>query len=90
MDPLSFVFGAAQIGAGIALCNGMGTGIGQGIIGASAIEAIARQPESAGSIRGTMLITLGVAETSGIYGLVIAAIMLYANPLLAWYLQLAG
>ncbi|MCL2567825.1 MAG: ATP synthase F0 subunit C [Oscillospiraceae bacterium] len=90
MDPLSFVFGAAQLSAAIALLNGIATTVGQGKIGAAAIEAIARQPESAGSVRSTMLITLGVAETSGIYGLVIALLLLFQNPLIALYLQLAG
>ena len=87
---LALVFAAAQIAAAIALLNGLFTAFGQGKIGATAIESIARQPESAGAVRSTMLITLGVAETSAIYGIVIAIFMLFQNPLLNLYLSLVG
>ena len=87
---IAIVFAAAQIAAALALINGMGTGIGQGIIGASAIESIARQPESAGATRGTMFLTLGIAETSGIYGIVFAVLLLYANPLIPVFLNLVS
>jgi len=45
------------------------------------------QPEAAGSIQSTMFIGLAMAETSGIYGLLIAIILLFANPLIPIYLQ---
>ncbi|MGI6161245.1 MAG: ATP synthase F0 subunit C [Christensenellales bacterium] len=86
-DPLAFVIAVAHIAAAIALLNGVLTTIGQGNIVATAIESIARQPEAADSIRGTMFIGLAMAETSGIYGLLIAIIMLFANPLVSLYLQ---
>ena len=86
IDPWAFVIVGGQIAAAIALLNGILTAVGQGNIVSHAIEAIARQPESAGTIRTTMLIGLAMAETSGIYGLLIAIIMLFANPLVAMYL----
>ena len=81
MDSLGFVIGMAHIAAAIALLNGLLTTLGQGKIAAQAIESIARQPEAADSIRSTMFVGLAMAETSGIYGLLIAIIMLFANPL---------
>ena len=78
---LAIVIAAAQIGAGIALLNGAFTTFGQGNIVAQAIESMARQPEASNDIRSTMFIGLAMAETSGIYGLLIAIIMLFANPL---------
>jgi F-type H+-transporting ATPase subunit c len=86
-DPLALVIAASHIGASIALLNGILTTIGQGKIAATAIESMARQPEASGTIRTTMFIGLAMAETSGIYGLLIAIIMLFANPLVAIYLQ---
>jgi len=80
-NPLAFVLGMAQIAAAIALLNGILTTIGQGNVAAHAVESIARQPEARGSITTTMFIGCGFAETSGVYGLVIAFIMLYANPI---------
>ena len=86
-DPLAFIIAIAHLSASLALFNGIITTIGQGRIASASVEAIARQPEAAGSIRGTMLIGLAMAETSGIYGLLIAIIMLFANPLIPIYLE---
>ncbi|MGI5900682.1 MAG: ATP synthase F0 subunit C [Christensenellales bacterium] len=86
-DPLAFIIAIAHISAALALFNGFITTIGQSRIAVSAIESIARQPEASGDIRGTMFIGLAMAETSGIYGLLIAIIMLFANPLVNIYLQ---
>lgn len=81
-DPLAFVIAIAHIAATIALLNGAFTTFGQAKIAAQAIESIGRQPEAADSIRSTMFVGLAMAETSGIYGLLIAIIMLFANPLI--------
>jgi len=77
----AFVAGMAYIAAAIALLNGFLTTMGQGKVAASAIESIARQPGAAGPIRTNMFIGLAMAETSGIYGLLIAIIILFVNPL---------
>ena len=63
----------AALGAGLAVSlAGIGGGIGMGIAGGKAFEAIARQPESAGTVRTLLFITLAFMETLTIYGLVIA------------------
>jgi F-type H+-transporting ATPase subunit c len=81
---------AGQIAAAIAVLTGAFTAIGQGNVGAKAIESIARQPESRGSIQTTMFITLGMAETGGIYGLLIAIILLFANPHVNRFVTMLG
>jgi len=86
-DPLAAIIMVAQIAAALALLNGVLTTIGQGKIAATAIESIARQPEASGSIQSTMFVGLAMAETSGIYGLLIAILLLFANPLIPLYLQ---
>ncbi len=70
-----FRSGMAYIGAGIAVLTGFGTAIGQGIAASKAVEAVGRQPEAAGKITSTMLIGQAVAETSALYGLIIAFIL---------------
>jgi F-type H+-transporting ATPase subunit c len=70
----------AYIGAGIAVLTGLGTGIGQGIAAAKAVEAVGRQPEASGKILTTMIIGQAVAETTGLYGLLIAFILINVNP----------
>lgn len=87
---LAIIIAAAQIGAAIALFNGAFTTFGQARVAAQAIESMARQPEAADDIRSTMFIGLALSETSGIYGLLIAIILLFANPLIDIYINLLG
>ena len=47
--------GLIAIAAGIAVCAGLGTGIGEGICASKAVEAIGRNPEAEGKIRTTMI-----------------------------------
>ena len=89
-DPLAFVIGIAHIAAVIALFNGVLTVFGQAKVTSQAIESIARQPEAADSIRSTMFVGLALCETSGIYGLLIAIIILFANPLINTLISYLG
>ncbi|MFA9474622.1 MAG: F0F1 ATP synthase subunit C [Filomicrobium sp.] len=69
------------IGAVIAVCFGaIGPAFSEGRAIAAAMEAIARQPESSGVISRTLFVGLAMIETMAIYCLVIALLLLYANP----------
>jgi len=78
---LSFLEGLSQgdglkaIGAGLAVFTGFAAAIGEGNVAAHAVDAMARQPEMAGTIRTTMLIGQAVSETTGLYGLIIAILL---------------
>jgi len=65
-----------SIGVGLAVLTGLGAGIGMGIATSRATEAVARQPEASGKINAMLLIGLAFAETTAIYGFVIAILML--------------
>lgn len=78
----AFILGCSAIGAGLAAIAGIGPGIGQGYAAGKAAEAVGRQPEAQGDIIRTMILGQAVAETTGIYGLVIAIILLFVRPLL--------
>ena len=86
-DSLALIISVAHIAAVIALFNGVLTTLGQAKIAVAAIESIARQPEAAGSVTSNMFIGLAIAETGGIYGLLISIIILFANPLIPMYLN---
>lgn len=88
MDPKAFILGCSAIGAGLAAIAGIGPGVGQGFAAGKGAEAVGRQPEARGTIVSTMLLGAAVAETTGIYGLVIAIILLFANPLITKYMEL--
>ena len=68
--------GLACIGAGIAVFTGFGSGIGEGNVAAHAMDAIGRNPEAAKEIRSNMILGIALAETTGIYGLLIAILIL--------------
>ena len=76
-DPGTAVgIGLACIGAGLAVFIGFGPGIGEGNIAAHAMDAIGRNPEAAGTIRSNMILGIDLAETTGIYGLLVAILIL--------------
>lgn len=78
----AFVLGLSAVGAGIAMIAGLGPGIGQGYAAGKAVEAVGRQPEAKGDIIQVLLMGAAVAETTGIYSLLIAIILLFVRPLL--------
>jgi F-type H+-transporting ATPase subunit c len=70
--------GLIGIGAGLAVgLAAIGPGIGEGTLIASAIEGMSRNPETADNLRGTMILGVALAETTGIYGLLISIILLF-------------
>ncbi len=69
---------SAYLGAGIAMGFGaIGPGIGQGFAAGKTCESIGKNPESAGLLTRTMLIGQAVSESTGIYSLVIAIILIF-------------
>ncbi len=74
-----FIRGMACLGAGIAMGLGaIGPGIGEGIAASKACEGTARQPEAAKQIRSIMLLGQAVSETTGLYSLLIAFLLMFA------------
>ena len=86
-DPLVTVIVVAHIAATASLFLGVFTCFAQMKVASTAIEAIARQPEAGGTIQRSMIIGLAMSETAGIYGFLIAILMLFANPLVATFIQ---
>ncbi len=70
--------GIKAMGAG--LCMGLGAigpAIGEGNAVGKALEAMARQPEMAGSLRTNMILGCAITETTGIYSLVVALLLMF-------------
>ncbi len=70
---------AAVLGAG--LCMGIGAigpALGEGNAVGKALEGMARQPEAAGSLRTNMILGCAITESTGIYSLVIAILLIFA------------
>ena len=77
---IGIILGCCTLGAGIAMIAGIGPGIGEGNAVAKACEAIGRQPESRSAVTTTMLMGCAVAETTGLYALVIAILLIFVAP----------
>ena len=77
----AIVLAASAIGAGIGLIAGVGPGIGQGYAAGRAAEAVGRQPEAQSQIQRTMIVGCAIAESTGIYSLIVALILIFMNPL---------
>ncbi|MDR2146086.1 MAG: ATP synthase F0 subunit C [Tannerella sp.] len=69
LQAASFGSLAGPIGAGLAV---IGAGLGIGKIGASAMEAIGRQPEASGDIRTSMIIAAALVEGVALFAVVVS------------------
>ena len=75
----ALMIAAKAIGAG--LCMGIGAigpAIGEGNAVGKALEGMARQPETSGTLRTNLILGCAVSETTGIYSLVVALLILFA------------
>ena len=75
----AIMIAAKALGAG--LCMGIGAigpAIGEGNAVGKALEGMARQPEAAGDLRTNMILGCAITETTGIYSLVVALLILFA------------
>ena len=75
----AIIIAAKAIGA--AICMGVGAigpALGEGNAVSKALEGMARQPEAAGDLRTNMILGCAITETTGIYSLVIALLILFA------------
>ncbi len=75
-----FIFGCSAIGAGIAMIAGFGPGIGQGYAAGQGAAAVGRNPGARSDVTSTMLLGQAVAETTGLYSLVVAIILMFVHP----------
>lgn len=66
------------LAAGLAMGLGaIGPAIGEGMVGAKAMEAIGRNPSVADQVFSRMIVAMAITESTGIYSLVIALIILF-------------
>ena len=75
----AMILAAKAIGAG--LCMGIGAigpAIGEGNAVGKALEGMARQPEASSQLQSSMILGCAITETTGIYSLVIALLILFA------------
>ena len=78
---IGLILACCALGAGICMGIGaIGPGIGEGNAVSKACEAIGRQPESKSAVTSTMIMGCAISETTGIYSLVIAIMLIFVAP----------
>ena len=77
-----FINAMSAVGAGLAMIAGIGPGIGQGYAAGQAAAAVGRNPGAKSEVTSTMLLGQAVAETTGLYGLLVAMLLMFVKPLL--------
>ena len=79
---IGLILAACALGAGVCMGLGaIGPGIGEGNAVSKACEAIGRQPESKGAVTSTMIMGCAISETTGIYALIIAILLIFVAPI---------
>ena len=82
METLLMVIAAASIitsGLTVAIA-GFATAMAEGKVAEQCLASSAQQPDEANSLRGTTFVSIALVETCAIYALVIAMILIFANP----------
>jgi F-type H+-transporting ATPase subunit c len=74
MDPATMKMLAVGIGVGLGM---LGPALALGLIGYSALQGIARNPEARGPILTNMILVAGLAEAIGIYVLIVAILLVF-------------
>ena len=78
---MDLVKGLIAIGAGICMGFGaIGPAIGEGNAVGKALEGMARQPEVTGTLRTNMILGCAITESTGIYSLVVAMLLIFVFP----------
>jgi F-type H+-transporting ATPase subunit c len=81
MNDHTVIAAVSIIAAAATMATGaVGAAVGESRIGVSTMDALARQPDEAGSITRTLFVSLAMVESTAIFCLVIALILIFANP----------
>jgi len=81
MDDSTLIAAASIITAGLTISVGViGPALGEGRAVATALSALAQQPDASGSITRTLFVGLAMIESTAIYCFVVAMILIFANP----------
>lgn len=91
MDATSLIGSISILAAALAIAIGsIGPALGEARAVAQALASIAQQPDASGTITRTLFVGLAMIESTAIYCLVVALILIYANPFWDHFVARAG
>lgn len=81
MDAITLIGAMSVLAAGLCISiGGIGPGLGEGNAAASALRAIAQQPDEANTITRTLFVAMAMVESTAIYAFVVTVLIMYFNP----------
>ncbi len=78
----SIISSAIVVGIGASL-----TGLGESLVAKQAMQSIAQQPDESSKISTTLFISLSMVETSAIYCILVAMILIFSNPFWKFFIE---
>lgn len=91
MDSLGLIAAISIFTAGLTIAIGsIGPALGEARAAAQALAAIAQQPDESNTITRTLFVSLAMIESTAIYCLVVAMILIFANPFWDYFQAAAG
>ena len=91
MDSMTLIAMISIFTAGFTIAiGGIGVALGEGRAVATALSALAQQPDAAATITRTLFVGIAMVESVAIYCLVISMILIFANPFWNYFITQAG
>lgn len=91
MEIIEFVAGVSIATAGLTIAIGsIAPALGEARALAQALDSIAQQPDMANTVTRTLFVGMAMVESTAIYCLVIALILVFANPFWTYAIQTGG
>ena len=91
MDTVGLIGTISIVSAALCIAiGGIGPAIGEGMVAAAAMRALAQQPDEAGTITRTLFVAMAMVESTAIYAFVVTMIILFANPFWNYAIQHAA
>ena len=89
IDAVALVGMGSVLGAGIAVGMGGLAALGEGRAAQQALASMVSQPDMANEVRSTMFVSMAMIESTAIYALLVAMILLFSNPIFNKVIELA-
>lgn len=90
LNAVALVGFGSVLSAGIAVGMGGLSALGEAKIGQQALASMVAQPDMANEVRSTMFIAMAMDESTAIYSLLVAMILLFSNPIFNKMVELAS
>ncbi len=91
MDAITLIGSMSVLSAGLCIAlGGLGPALGEGNAAASALRAMAQQPDEASTITRTLFVAMAMVESTAIYAFVITVLILYFNPFWNYAVEMAA